>query len=106
MRYDLDVEFMNAGFWPGDDSAPGAAFYAYLNPRPDGCEAAPISPEHAGWVEAMGEWMMPYDAVIACEDPRQAILDFLGSVYRVATSLGGWNAADHVYTPPAPPTRD
>jgi len=105
MRYDLDAEFMNAGFWPGDDSAPTAGFYAYLYPRPDGCDVVAISPEHAGWVEAMGEWMMPYDDVISCEDPRQAILDFLNSVYGVATSLGGWDALDYVYTLPAPPAR-
>jgi len=105
MRYDLDAEHMNAGFWVGDDNAPQAGFYAYLVPRPDGCETAPIEPEHAGWVEAMGEWMMPYDAVRSCADPRQAIRDFLGSVYRVAVAQGGWNAAEFTYEPPAPSTR-
>ena len=105
MRYDLDAEFMNAGFWPGNDSAPNPAFYAYLYPRPDGCEVVPISPEYASWVEAMGEWMLPYDAVIACDDPRQAILDFLDSIYGVATSIGGWDASDYVYTLPALPSR-
>ena len=48
MRYDLDAEHMNAGFWPGDDNAPYPAFYAYLVPRPDGCETAPIGPELRG----------------------------------------------------------
>jgi hypothetical protein len=43
MRYDLDAEHFNAGFWPGDDSAPNASFYAYLHPRPDGCETAKVS---------------------------------------------------------------
>ena len=102
MRYDLDAEQMNAGFWPGDDNAPQPALYAYLYPRPDGCETAPVEPEHAGWVEAMEEWMLPYDAVRTCDDPRQAILDFLDSVYRVAVTQGGWDRADHEYVrPPA-----
>ncbi len=61
MRYDLDAEHLNAGFWPGDDGAPQAIFYAYIHPRPDGCETAPIEPEKAGWVEAMGQWILPYD---------------------------------------------
>jgi len=101
MRYDLDAEHMNAGFWPGDDSAPYPGFYAYLVPRPDGCETAAIEPEHAGWVEAMGEWMMPYDKVQPCDDPRQALLDFLGSVYQVAVSQGGWDAEAYRYDVPA-----
>ena len=70
MRYDLDAEHMNAGFWPGDDNSPIAGFYGYLVPRPAGCDTAPIEPEHAGWVEAMGEWMMPYEAVRTCDEPR------------------------------------
>jgi hypothetical protein len=105
MRYDLDAELMNAGFWPGDDNAPTPGFYAYLHPRPDGCEIAPIEPAHAGWVESMGEWMMPYDAVRECDDPRRAILDFLDSVYRVAVTNGGWDADAHIYTRPPASTR-
>jgi Family of unknown function (DUF5996) len=60
MRYDLDAEHLNAGFWPGDDRAPGAAFYGYLLvPQPPGCETAPMEPPHAGWVEEMGMWLLP-----------------------------------------------
>ena len=102
MRYDLDAEHMNAGFWAGDDNAPVPGFYAYLVPRPDGCETAPIEPEHAGWVESMGEWMMSYDTVRQCDDPRQAVLDFLTSVYGVAVTRAGWDAEELAYTvPPA-----
>ena len=100
MRYDLDAEHLNAGFWAGDDSAPQPGFYAYLAPRPVGCEAAAIEPHYASWVEAMGEWLMPYEEVRACPDPRRAILDFLGCVYRVATTLGGWEAASFEYVRP------
>ncbi len=102
MRYDLDAAHMNAGFWPGDDKAPEAGFYAYLYPRPDDCETVPIQPEYAGWVETMGEWMMPYEAVRKCKDPRQAILDFLGSVYNVAITQGGWDGKAHEYVKPVP----
>ena len=105
MRYDLDAEHMNAGFWPGDDSNPYPGFYAYLVPRPDGCETAPIGSEHAGWVEAMGEWMMPYEAVRGSDDPRQVILTFLNGVYGVATTLGAWDAEAFTYDKPVPPPR-
>ena len=53
---------------------------------------------------AMGEWVMPYDAVRRSGDPREVILAFLEGVYRVATSLGGWDpeALTYVKPPPAP----
>jgi hypothetical protein len=103
MRYDLDAEHLNAGLWAGDDASPQPAFYAYLAPRPAGCESAPIAPHYASWVEEMGEWLMPYEAVRTCADPRRAILDFLEAIYGVATDLGGWVAEAHEYArPPAP----
>jgi hypothetical protein len=105
MRYDLDAEHLNAGLWFGDEHTP-ASFYGYLVPRPDGCETARIDPAHAAWVEAMGEWMLPYEAVRTADDPRGVLLGFLRSVYRVATEQGGWNAVDYRYTPPGPPERD
>jgi hypothetical protein len=105
MRYDLDAEHLNAGFWPGDDNNPVPGFYGYLVPRPDGCESAPIGSEHAGWVEAMGEWVMPYDAVRRGADPRGAILAFLEGVYRVATTLGGWDEEAFTYKKPQPAPR-
>ena len=102
MRYDLDAEHLNAGFWPGDDDSPIATFYGYLVPRPPACETAPIEPRHANWVEGMGEWLLPYEAVRTSENPRQAIMDFLQSVYRVALTLGGWDAASFEYALPTP----
>ncbi len=105
MRYDLDAEHLNAGLWPGDDSSPHAAFYAYLHPRPDGCATVPIEPAKAGWVEAMGEWLLPYDEVRKSDDPGVVLLGFLNSVYRVAVSIGGWDAKDHTYQPPPRPDR-
>lgn len=105
MRYDMDAQHMNAGFWPGDDAAPTPGFYAYLVPQPPGCATAPIAPEHAGWVESMGEWMMSYEAVRTCDDPRAAILEFLTSVYGFAVTDGGWDATRFTYTAPAPSAR-
>ncbi len=106
LRYDLDAEHLNAGFWPGDDGNPTPGFYGYLVPRPDGCENAAIEPEYAGWVEAMGEWMMPYEAVRGSPDPRRTILSFLEAVYDIAVKLGGWDATALTYEKPAPRRAD
>lgn len=105
LRYDLDAEHLNAGFWPGDDTMPNPGFYGYLVPRPPGCEAQPIRPETAGWVEAMGEWILPYESVRTCDDPRKALLEFLDSVYRVAKGVGGWDAQAFEYIAPPTPAR-
>lgn len=105
MRYDLDAEHLNAGFWPGDDNAPQAAFYGYLVPRPPGCETAPMEPANAGWVEEMGMWLLPYDAVRESPDPRRTLLGFLNSVYALALDLGAWDAQAHEYELPTPAPR-
>jgi hypothetical protein len=104
MRYDLDAEHLNAGFWPGDDSAP-AAFYAYLYPQPEGCALAPIDPGAAAWVEQMGEWMLPYESVRTSGDPRDTLLSFLRSAYAVAGSHGGWDLQRYEYVTPLPSKR-
>lgn len=105
MRYDLDAEFMNAGFWPGDDKSPAAAFYAYIYPKPVGCELAPINPTSAAWVEQMGEWILPYDAVRTSSDPRRTILEFLDCIYEIAGSQGGWDLNNYKYVVPLPSKR-
>ncbi len=105
MRYDLDAEFMNAGFWPGDESSPAPVFYAYIHPKPQGCELAPINPAGAAWIEHMGEWVMPYQSAIESGDPRQAIFDFLDRVYAIAGEYGGWDLSSFTYAAPPPPDR-
>jgi hypothetical protein len=105
MLYDLDAEHLNAGFWPGDDTAPRPAFYAYLVPRPPGCETAPVGPPGAGWVEETGMWLLPYEVVRTSPDPRRALLGFLNRVYALAIELGGWDAKAHEYELPAPSRR-
>jgi len=106
MRYDLDAEFMNAGFWPGDDSSPEPIFYAYIHPAPPGCDLAPVNPKSAAWIEQMGEWVLPYEDVRNSGDPSAALDDFLESVYAVAGSNGGWDLSEYEYRPPAPPARN
>ena len=53
-------EVSSAGFWPGGDAYPQAAFYSYAYPAPPGFDTAPVEPSGAVWSAEMGEWLLPY----------------------------------------------
>jgi hypothetical protein len=78
-----------AGFWPGDEKSPQAAFYAYTSPKPDGIEGAEVGPAGAAWSPDLGEFLLPYDAVRASADPRHALLEFLESARRAGGAAHG-----------------
>jgi Family of unknown function (DUF5996) len=84
-------EVSSAGFWPGSDAYPQAAFYSYAYPSPAGFDAARVEPAEANWAAAMGEWLLPYDAVRTSADPDAALLRFLETTYRAAADLGRWS---------------
>ena len=84
-------EVSSAGFWPGNDAYPSAAFFSYAYPTRSGFGQAAVGPSGAFWSEALGEWMLPYDAVRAAADPDAALLAFLSSSYRAASDLAGWD---------------
>jgi hypothetical protein len=86
-------EVSSAGFWPGNDASPEAAFYSYAYPTPPGFAAARIEPEGAVWSETMGEWLLPYELVRSAADPEAVALRFLGSTYRAAAALARWDPA-------------
>ncbi len=85
-------EVSSAGFWPGSDASPHAAFYSYAYPTPAGFSAARIDPPEAAWAETMGEWLLPYDTVRSAADPEAMLMRFLQSTYRAAADLGHWSA--------------
>lgn len=84
-------EVSSAGFWPGNDDHPQAAFYSYAYPKPEGFEHAGVQPEQAAWTNALGEWLLPYEAVRAAKDPDAALMGFLQSTYRAAADLAKWD---------------
>ena len=84
-------EVSSAGFWPGSAAWPEAAFYSYAYPSPPGFEAARIEPAEARWVAAMGEWLLPYEAVRRADDPEATLMRFLESTYHAAAELGAWD---------------
>jgi hypothetical protein len=86
-------EVSSAGFWPGSDASPQAAFYAYAYPSPAGYERARVEPGEARWEAALGEWLLPYDAVRRAPDPDAMLLRFLETTYRAAADLARWDPA-------------
>jgi hypothetical protein len=86
-------EVSSAGFWPGGGAIDYAAFYSYAYPEPQGFRSALIKPKGAFFHEAMGEFVLPYDAVRTAANPDEALLDFLQTTYEAAAELGHWDRA-------------
>ena len=85
-------EVSSAGFWPGAGLG-YPAFYSYAYPTPDKFKEAPVRPEAAFFLDAMGEFILPYDAVREAADPDQTLLAFLESTYAAAANLANWDQA-------------
>jgi hypothetical protein len=86
-----DAEQCCVGFWPGQATMREPAFFAYAYPKPEGLEAAALQPPAAAWSPALGEFILPYDAVRRSTDPRQAILDFAESTFTAGATRQGWD---------------
>jgi Family of unknown function (DUF5996) len=86
-------EVSSAGFWPGNDVFPQAAFYSYAYPEPTGFRRRSVTPG-ATFDETLGEFILPYDAVRAAADPDALLLDFLLTTYAAAAECGLWSRAD------------
>ena len=72
-------EECSAGFWPGSGAIDYPAFYSYTYPEPAGFRAVKARPDAAFFSEALGEFILPYDAVRNAADPDKALLEFLQS---------------------------
>jgi Family of unknown function (DUF5996) len=86
-------EVSSAGFWPGSGAIDYPAFYSYAYPEPAGYRTTRARPEAAFFSEALGEFILPYDAVRTAAAPDQALLDFLQSTYEAAANAAKWDRA-------------
>lgn len=86
-------EVSSAGFFPGGGGIDFPAFYSYAYPTPAGFGAASIQPAEAFFEPALGEFLLPYEAVRTSRDPDAAVLAFLQSTYEAAADLGQWDRA-------------
>ncbi len=79
----------SAGFWPGNDMYPHAAFYSYAYPAPDGFAAVKVP--GGEYSTELGEWLLPYEKVRAAAEPGAMVMAFLQATYAAAADLGGWD---------------
>jgi hypothetical protein len=83
-------EVSSAGFWPGNDAFPRAAFYSYAYPEPPGFRDRVLA-SGAYFDAKLGEFILPYDTVRAAASPEAVLLDFLSSAYAAAAETGRWD---------------
>lgn len=83
-------EVSSAGFWPGNRDTE-AFFYSYAYPTPEGMAQARVEPEAASWLDALGEFILPLEAVRTAENPDDTLMTFLESTFAIAARLGRWD---------------
>ena len=88
-------EVSSAGFWPGNRNPDGsyseATFCSYAYPTPDGFGDRRVEPDAASWNADLGEFVLPYAAVAASDDPAATLMAFLQSTYGAAADLADWD---------------
>jgi hypothetical protein len=83
-------EVSSAGFWPGSDVFPRAAFYSYAYPEPPGYRMRAVT-SGAAFDPSLGEFILPYDTLRVASDPDALLLDFLATTYAAAADGGKWD---------------
>ena len=83
-------EVSSAGFWPGNDTFPQAAFYSYAYPQPAGFAERSVT-TGTEYNRTLGEFILPYDTVRNAADPEHTLLDFLSSTYAAAADSAKWD---------------
>lgn len=84
-------EVSSVGFWPGNREAPDPIFYAYAYPSPEGYKDAKVAPDKAMWLDALGEFILPYEAVVSADDPDASLMAFFESTHAAAAELAKWD---------------
>ena len=102
MRNAMDSQEVAVGWWPGDQRHPRAAFYAYAYPAPENFGQAELPGAH--WDAALGEFILPWDAVAAATHPHETGVEFARSAFRHACEVCGWDTklADSAEGSPPP----
>jgi hypothetical protein len=91
-RNSADAEYIGVGWWPGDPRYGKAAFYAYAHPAPPGFAEADL-PAPGRWDEALGEYVLDWDGLVATPDPQQTALAFARSAFLHGCEVCGWDPA-------------
>jgi hypothetical protein len=91
MRNSMDAEQVAVGWWPGNESYPRAAFYAYAHPPHTGFSDATLAPAAAHWDSTLGEFILDWDDLLQEADPHAAALAFARSAVLHACTVCGWD---------------
>jgi len=91
MRNAMDAQEIAVGWWPGDPRHPDAAFYAFAHPAPENYSEANLSPGAAHWDAAIGEYLLPWDAVRSAPDPHTFAVEFARSAFRHGCEVCAWD---------------
>lgn len=83
-------EVSSAGFWPGSEAYPQAAFYSYAYPEPPGFREVPMPPG-AFFDQTLSEFILPYEILRNADDPDALLLEFLATTYAAAADAAGWD---------------
>jgi hypothetical protein len=95
-------EVSSAGFWPGNDQFPKAAFYSYAYPGPPSFRDRRVRPDGARFETGLGEFLLPYDVVRESTDPEGSLMEFLTSTYEAAADAAKWDRAELECAPGVP----
>ncbi len=91
MQEAYSQEVSSCGFWPGGDTFPQPAFYAYAYPSAPDFGKQAVLPEAAFWSDEMGEYFLPYEAVRTAADPAANLMQFLQTTYEAAANTSNWD---------------
>ncbi len=103
MRNAMDAQEVAVGWWPGDPRYGKPAFYAYAHPAPAGFSKGGLEPDAARWDDALGEFVLDWEDVVAQSDPHGYAVSFARSAFRHACLVCEWDqelAATAEGTPP------
>jgi hypothetical protein len=93
MREAYSHEVSSAGFWAGGNGIDYPAYYSYAYPTPAAFRDKPVQPSAAFFSDALGEFLLPYEAVRTAPDPDATLLAFLQSTYEAAAQAAEWDRA-------------
>lgn len=86
-------ECISFGFWAGDENVTEPAFYSYTYPSPEGLDQEILYPSSSEWVLSNGSPMaiLKYSSLLAENDPRKALLNFMESAYQAGAKRANWD---------------
>ncbi|GEJ57505.1 DUF5996 family protein [Anaeromyxobacter diazotrophicus] len=84
-------EVISFGFWPGGETFPKPAYYAYAAPVPPALATVRCDPPEAYWHPPLGEFLLEHEQLRQADDPARALRRFYLSAYEAAADAAGWD---------------